>query len=105
MEQHIQILKDKMLEDYKKSVWECLYYINISFLKEKEIKIIVNEYKINFVDDYSEFLKQFNDFKFDDLKNILNILNIEAESEWTNANRCEATALILWEYLKKLNLQ
>lgn len=100
MDQTIQNLKEKMLKDYKNSVWECLYYANISFFKEEEVKEIKNQYKINFTDNYNEFIKQFEKLGFEELKNILWIMNIEAENEWTNANRCEASALILWEYLK-----
>ena len=103
MEQNTKVLKEKMLQDYKISVWECLYYTNISSFKEKEIKKVTEEYKIKFPNDYQEFITQFEKFKFEDLENILNILNIEADNEWINANRCEASALILSEYLRKMN--
>ena len=103
MEETIHNLKEKMLKDYKISVWECLYYSNISSFKDKEVEKIKKEYKINFTDNYEEFIKQFENFKFEDLKSILAILDIEAENEWINANRCEASALILSEYLRKID--
>lgn len=100
MDETIQNLKEKMLKDYKNSVWECLYYANISSFKEEKIKEIKKKYKINFMDNYGEFINQFEKLNFKELEDILWILCIEAENEWTNANRCEASALILWEYLK-----
>ena len=98
MKQNIQELREKMLEDYKIAVLECLSY------KEDEIKQISKEYKINFTDDYRIFMQQFENFKIEDLEYILEVLDIEAENDYANANRCEATALTLWEYLKKINM-
>jgi len=95
MKQNIQELREKMLEDYKIAVLECLYYTNSSSYKEDEIKQISKEYKINFTDDYRIFMQQFENFKIEDLEYILEVLDIEAENDYANANRCEATALTL----------
>lgn len=100
MDQTIQNLKEKMLKDYKNYVWECLYYANLSSFRTEKIVEIKKQYKFNFIDNYDEFINQFKKLNFEELENILWIINIEAENEWTNANRCEAIALILWEYLK-----
>ena len=98
----MQKLKEKMFEDYKLAVLECLYYSNVSNFRNDEVNKIKNKYKLNFTSNYEDFIKQFEIFKLEDLENILWILNIEAENEWTNANRCEANALVLWEYYKNL---
>ncbi len=96
-------IKEEMLNDYRKLVFECFYYSNISWLIKTKIDIIKNEYKIKITNNYENDLYQFNNFEIENLKNILNILDIESDNEWTNANRCEASALILWEYLRKIN--
>ena len=93
-------LQEKILKDYKEMVWECFYYTEKSGFKDVEINQIIEEYNIKILNDYEKFIEQFISLKLVDLWNILSILNIEADNEWTNANRCEAGALILWDYLK-----
>jgi len=75
MKQNIQELREKMLEDYKIAVLECLYYTNSSSYKEDEIKQISKEYKINFTDDYRIFMQQFENFKIEDLEYIQSLKN------------------------------
>ncbi|MDP2089978.1 MAG: hypothetical protein Q8K30_00135 [Candidatus Gracilibacteria bacterium] len=105
MKHNIINLKNKMLYDYKIAVGECLYYSNMSFFKEDNINIIKNEYNLLFDMEYSKYIQQFEKYEYEDLENILSILDIEADNEWINANRSEASAIILSEYLKKINLQ
>ncbi|MDP3380674.1 MAG: hypothetical protein Q8S84_04010 [bacterium] len=77
----------------------------MSFFKEDNINIIKNEYNLLFDMEYSKYIQQFEKYEYEDLENILSILDIEADNEWINANRSEASAIILSEYLKKINLQ
>ena len=98
----LEKIKKEMLKDYRETVFECLYYAYKSWMIEKEIDIIKKDYKIEITDNYEKDILKFNHCSMNDLKNILNILNIEANDEWTNSNRCEASAIILWEYLRKI---
>ncbi|MDP2396602.1 MAG: hypothetical protein Q8M44_07235, partial [bacterium] len=75
----------------------------MSFFKEDNINIIKNEYNLLFDMEYSKYIQQFEKYEYEDLENILSILDIEADNEWINANRSEASAIILSEYLKKIN--
>jgi len=99
----MQNIKEEILKDYKDTVGECLHYTYLSWFRDKEIDIIKKKYNINFFNNYEKFIKQFEKYKIEELGNILSILKIEAENEWDNANRCEAGALVLSEYLKKLS--
>jgi hypothetical protein len=92
-------LKEEMLNDYRNLVLECLYYANTSWLKEEEIDEIKKEYKLDFIDSLDDIIEQFTKYNTKDLTKILNLLDIEPDSEWTSANRCESGALLLWRYL------
>jgi hypothetical protein len=99
MEQLLQNVKENMLQDYKTAVWECLYYTYLSWLKGEKIEIIKQKYKLEIAYSYNKLISQIDKLNFFDLKDILIILDIEADDDYVNANRCEAIALILWDYI------
>ena len=99
MEQNIEKLKNNMLEDYIKKVSECFYFASISWIIDENIQKIKDVFNLDSINDYESIVKQFNSLEKEDLSYILDLLKIESEDDWWNANRCEASALTLWKYI------
>lgn len=67
----------------------------------KRLKRVKQKYKIEFTENFDEYVKQLDNTNFEDLSNIIQILDIESDWDYTNVNRYEAVALTLWEILRK----
>lgn len=90
---------NNILENYRKMVAECFYFAAASWNIDENIQKIQDEYKLESISDYDTIEKQFKSFEKEDLREILDLLDIESDDNWTTANRCEASALTLWKYI------